>query len=85
MSVSVYATDYYVATDGKDMNVGSIEKPFATLSKALKLPHNNLLHKQKQTFHMHTPIRRTISLQMISYYKILIIKYKVTIRFVKAY
>ena len=32
-------------------------------------------HKQKQTFHMHTPIRRTISLQMISYYKILIIKY----------
>ena len=40
---------------------------------------------QKQTFHMHTPIRRTISLQMISYYKILIIKYKVTIRFVKAY
>ena len=37
MSVSVYATDYYVATDGNDMNVGSIEKPFATLSKALKL------------------------------------------------
>ena len=27
MSVSVYATDYYVATDGNDMNVGSIEKP----------------------------------------------------------
>ena len=26
MSVSVYATDYYVATDGNDMNVGSIEK-----------------------------------------------------------
>lgn len=44
MSVSVYATDYYVATDGNDMNVGSIEKPFATLSKALKLvqPGDNI-------------------------------------------
>ena len=44
MPVSVYATDYYVATDGNDMNVGSIEKPFATLSKALKLvqPGDNI-------------------------------------------
>jgi hypothetical protein len=29
-----YARDYYVATDGNDVNAGTIEKPFATLEKA---------------------------------------------------
>jgi hypothetical protein len=31
---TLFARDYYVATDGNDANPGTIEKPFATLEKA---------------------------------------------------
>ena len=36
-SFGVYAqTEYFISTEGKDMNVGSIEAPFASLEKALE-------------------------------------------------
>lgn len=36
-SFGVYAqTEYFISTEGKDMNLGSIEAPFASLEKALE-------------------------------------------------
>lgn len=36
-SFGIYAqTEYFISTEGKDMNVGSIEAPFASLEKALE-------------------------------------------------
>lgn len=79
-SIQVQATDYYVSTDGKDSNKGTIEKPFRTIQKAAKMMsagdicfiREGSYHETVHINELHGTARRPIEFKAYSNEKVLL-------------